>query len=668
MLLPGKIVALQLAIIIFFKTVAAQSSDPAFVRAMPTNEKISFDGRLNEPVWQAAFAVENFSQRELNFGQPASERTKVAVVYDRLALYIGIWCYQQHDIRAKYMQRDFDYEQDDNFQVALSPFGDRRNGYLFIINPNGARADLLISGNESANKDWNGVWDVRTVVTEEGWFAEMRIPFNSLQFRKDSVHTWSINFERNIRSKNEQVLWQGWTRDCSIYCLVNAGSLTGLENIGYAKRFELKPYALGGFEKRNGKSTEWPGKLGGDLNVNLSPTLKLNLTANTDFAQVEADRIAVNLTRFNLFYPEKREFFLEEYQNYQFYLGNGNELFYTRKIGIENFRSVPVLGGARLFGKIGANNIGILSIETGKRDNIPATNNTVVRYKRDIGSQSYIGGILTSKQNSNISNRVAGIDGAYSTSKFLKDKNLVIGALLSRSFDKGQNDEGSYAWRLFADYPNDLIDNFVAISGVQQNYNPELGFVGRKNFDNLSWYFRIAPRWFSKLGIRRMYFRPWGFDVFRTHTTGQVESFLNESRPLGFFTKSGERFEYNLYQQYERLDEAFQLTDSLAIPPGNYWMHRMEVQLGSFQGRRVWVDANYSWGDFYTGKINTLEGSLGINVSKHFNLTTDYIYNYIWLQQGKVTTHELAQYFNVAFNPRLDVTMFIQWNSLDDLL
>jgi hypothetical protein len=655
-------------IAIFFKTVAAQSSNPASIQAMPTNEKISFDGRLNEPVWQSALAVENFTQRELNFGQPTSERTKVAIVYDRLALYIGIWCYQQRDIRAKYMQRDFDYEQDDNFQVALSPFGDRRNGYLFIINPNGARADLLIAGNESANKDWNGVWDVRTVVTEEGWFAEMRIPFNSLQFRKDSVHTWSINFERNIRSKNEQVLWQGWTRDCSIYCLVNAGSLTGLENIGYAKRFELKPYALGGFEKRNGKPTEWPGKLGGDLNVNLSPTLKLNLTANTDFAQVEADRIAVNLTRFNLFYPEKREFFLEGYQNYQFYLGNGNELFYTRKIGIENFRSVPVLGGARLFGKIGANNIGILSIETGKRDNIPATNNTVVRYKRDIGSQSYIGGILTSKQNSNISNRVAGIDGAYSTSKFLKDKNLVIGALLSRSFDKGQNDDGSYAWRLFADYPNDLIDNFIAISGVQQNYNPELGFVGRKNFDNLSWYFRIAPRWFSKLGIRRMYFRPWGFDVFRTHTTGQVESFLNESRPLGFFTKSGERFEYNLYQQYERLDQAFQLTDSLAIPSGKYWMHRMEVQLGSFQGRRVWVDANYSWGDFYTGKINTLEGSLGINVSRHFNLTTDYIYNFIRLQQGKLTTHELAQYFNVAFNPRLDVTMFIQWNSLDDLL
>lgn len=662
----GKIVAFVLLALLPF-TALCQHSVPDTILTTSITEKIYFDGKLNESAWQNAPFIENFTQRELNFGQPASEKTKVAVIYDPLALYIGVWCYQKN-IRAKYMQRDFNYEEDDNFQVALSPFSDRRNGYLFIINPNGARADLLISGNESANIDWNGVWDVRTTVTGQGWFAEIRIPFNSLQFRKDAAHLWSINFERNIRSKNEQVLWQGWTRDCSIYCLVNAGTLAGLRNIGYARRFELKPYALGGFEKRNSKPVEWPGKSGADLNVNLTPTLKLNLTTNTDFAQVEADRIAVNLTRFSLFYPEKREFFLEGYQNYQFYLGNGNELFYTRKIGIEDFRSVPIIAGARLFGKAGANNIGFLTIETGSRDSVPATNNSVFRYKRDIGKQSYIGGIITSKINHDISNQVAGIDGAYSTSEFLENKNLVIGGLISRSFDKHKNGDGSYAWRLFADYPNDLIDNFIGITSVQQNYNPELGFLSRKNFDNLSWYFRFTPRWFTKLGIRKMYFRPWGFDLFRTHTSGKVESFLNETRPLGFFTKSGERFEYNLYQQYERLDVPFSLTDSILIPAGKYWMHRMEIQLGSFQGRRVWADANYSWGDFYTGNINTLEASLGINISKHFNLSTDYIYNDIKLKEGNTTTHELAQYFNVAITPRLNLAMFVQWNSVDDLL
>ncbi|MBL7761572.1 MAG: carbohydrate binding family 9 domain-containing protein [Sediminibacterium sp.] len=624
---------------------------------------------MTEPCWQSASAITNFTQRELDFGKPASEGTKVAIVYDKLALYIGVWCYQQPgSIRAKYMQRDFFYSEDDNFQVALSPFNDKRNGYLFVINPNGARADLLISGNEEANQDWNGVWDARTTITNEGWFAEIRIPFNSLQFKKDSVYNWAINFERNIRSKNEQVSWQGWTRDCSIYCLANAGTLAGLSNIGYAKYFELKPYTLGGFEKEKNQSTNWPGKIGADLNVNLTPTLKLNLTANTDFAQVEVDRIAVNLNRFNLYYPEKREFFLEGYQNYQFNLGASNEIFYTRKIGIENFEQVPIVAGGRLFGKIGGSNIGLLNIQTAASGTAAATNNTVVRYKKDIGSQSYIGAILTSKNNSNISNQVAGLDGSYTTSKFLKNKNLVITGLISKSFDKGINSNNAYAWRFFIDYPNDFIDHFIAIGSIQNDYNPELGFLERKNFDNLTWNFRISPRWFGKYGIRRMYLKPWEFSMYRTHTTGELESFYNESRPFGFFTKSGERFEYDLRQQFERLDAPFDLTGSIKIPVGKYWMHRQALQAGSFQGRRLWIDMVYAWGEFYTGSIKSFTGSLGINVNKHFNLRTDYIYNGITLPQGNTTIHQLAQFFNYAFDPRLDLSVFTQWNSLDDLL
>ncbi|MFT3845477.1 MAG: DUF5916 domain-containing protein [Lacibacter sp.] len=646
----------------------AQHSMPDTVKVSSIIEKINFDGKLSEATWQTAPFISNFTQRELEFGKPSTELTKVVLLHDELALYIGVWCYQKNNINAKYMQRDFLYEEDDNFQVALSPFNDKRNGYLFVINPNGARADLLVSGNEEANKDWNGVWDVKTSVTTEGWFAEIRIPFNSLQFKKDSVNNWAVNFERNIRAKNEQVLWQGWTRDCSIFCLVNAGTLSGLKEIGYAKRFELKTYLLGGFHKEQNQTTEYPAKVGGDLNINLSPTLKMNLTANTDFAQVEADRIAVNLSRFNLYYPEKRDFFLEGYQNYQFNLGADNKIFYTRKIGIENFQPVTVTAGGRLFGKIGRNNIGLLTIQTGSKGNTPSTNNSVVRYRRDIGSQSYIGAILTSKNNSNISNQVAGADAAYSTSNFLKNKNLVISGLISRSFDKGRNDKEAYAWRLFIDYPNDVIDHFIAIGSIQNNYNPELGFLDRKNFDNLTWNMRYNPRWFSKYGIRRMYLKPWGFQLYRTHTTGELESFYNETRPLGFFTKAGERFEYNLLQQYDRLDNVFVLKDSIKIPVGKYWMCRQELQFGTFQGRKLWADVNFGWGGFYTGRITIVEASVGINIDKHINFRTDYILNNIRLQQGKFTTNELAQYINYAFTPRLDASMFVQWNSLDDLL
>ncbi len=645
-----------------------QHSSPDTIQATSITGKINFDGKPADAIWQTSSFISNFTQKELNFGNSSTETTKVSLLYDDLALYIGVWCYQKNNIRAKYMQRDFFYEEDDNFQVVLSPFNDRRNGYLFVINPNGARADLLVSGNEEANKDWNGVWDAKTSITKEGWFAEIRIPFNSLQFKKDSVHNWAINFERNIRSKNEQVLWQGWTRDCSIFCLVNAGTLTGLKNIGYAKRFELKPYLLAGFDKQQNQKPDYPTKVGGDLNINLSPTLKMNITANTDFAQVEADRIAVNLTRFNLYYPEKREFFLEGYQNYQFNLGADNQVFYTRKIGIENFQPVSVIAGGRLFGKIGRNNIGILNIETAKGSNTPATNNSVVRYRRDVGTQSYIGAILTSKNNRNISNQVAAVDAAYSSSKFLKNKNLVIAGLISRSFDKGKNDDGAYAWRLFIDYPNDLIDHFIAIGSVQNNYNPELGFLASKDFDLLTWNMRFNPRWFNKYGIRRMYLKPWAFQLYRTHTTGELESFYNETRPLGFFTKKGERFEYNLQQQFERLDNVFELTDSIKIPAGKYWMHRQELQFGTSPGRKLWVDGNFGWGKFYTGKITIIKTSLGINVNKHINFRTDYIFNYISLPEGKLTTNELAQYINYAFTTRLDIAMFVQWNSLDDLL
>jgi len=655
--------------LLFTETISAQTSNPDTIHAVYTTETPVLDGKLSEAIWQTVPAINNFTQRELDFGKPSTEATKVAIVYDKLALYIGVWCYQHAEsIRAKYMQRDFLYSEDDNFQVALSPFNDRRNGYLFVINPNGARADLLISGNEEANTDWNAVWDVRTIVNNEGWFAEIRIPLNSLQFKRDSVHNWAINFERNIRSKNEQVSWQGWTRDCSILCLVNAGHLDGLKDIGYAKHFELKPFALGGFEKEPGQSIAWPGKIGADLNVNITPTLKLNLTSNTDFAQVEADRVAVNLSRFNLYYPEKREFFLEGYQNYQFNVGGSNEIFYTRKVGIENLQQVPIIAGGRVFGKIGTSNLGLLNIQTAATDSAPATNNTVLRYKKDIGGQSYIGAIVTSKNNSIISNQVAGVDGAYTSSKFLHNKNLVIAALASRSFDKGNNGRDAYAWRLYVDYPNDLLDNFVAIGSIQNNYNPELGFLDRKNFTNLTWNFRFYPRWLSKYGIRRMSLNPWVFRIYRTYTTGELESFYNETRPLGFFTKRGERFEYNIQQQFERLDTAFALTNLLSIPPGKYWMHRQELQFGTFQGRKLWIDASFGWGGFYTGRIKILQTSLGINFSHHLNMRTDLILNDIKLPQGNVTTHELAQYINYAFNPRLDLSMFAQWNSLDDLL
>ena len=650
--------------------VYSQQSMPNTIQPYKITKKIQFDGNLDEPAWQKAQHISNFTQRDLDFGKPVTEHTEVAMLYNKNTLYIGIWCYQKDitKIVAKNMKRDFNYRSDDNFQIIISPFDDNRTGYLFVINPNGARADIQIYGGEDGNEDWNGVWDTKTTINNKGWFAEIYIPFSTFQFKNDSILNWAINFERDIVSENEQALWQGWSRDYSIYSVANAGRLINIKNIAYAKKFEFKPYTLAGWQYKKNSGSSYPLKFGGDLNVSLLPTLKLNLTTFTDFAQVEADRIPVNLSRFSIYYPEKRQFFLEGSDMFSYYLGDMNNAFYSREIGLENGMQIPIIAGARVFGKIGRNNIGFLNIQEEKFDTIPTTNNTVFRYKYDIGKQSYIGGIFTNKINTKTSNQVIGIDGAYQTSKFLKNKNLTIGAKLTTCTNDFKIQKDALTYRLYADYPNDLIDNFMALGSMQNNFNPGLGYIRRKNYNSYSWYFRLSPRILTKYGIKRLLLKPWGFTLYNTNTTGEIESLSNETRPLGAIFKSGERFEINLIQNYDRIDNPFSLTDSISIPTGKYTMYKYEIQFETYRARKIWTELLYNFGGFYTGKIQTIESSLGINVNKHLNINGNYTVNFLNLPEGNITTNEIALYLNYAFTTKLNFSLFSQYNDLDEIM
>ncbi|MFK5889341.1 MAG: DUF5916 domain-containing protein [Flavobacteriaceae bacterium] len=648
----------------------AQHAEPSVMHVLKISDKIIFDGNLNEAFWQQAPHISNFTQRELNFGQPATERTEVAVVYNNNTLYIGVWCYQKDMTKlvAKSMNTDFDYEADDNFQIMISPFNDNRNGYLFVTNPNGARADIQIYSGEDGNEDWNGVWDVKTSLTDKGWFAEVEIPFSTLQFKKGQELTWALNFERDIVSENEQALWQGWSRDNSIYAVVNAGRLEGIKDISYAQKFEFKPYGLSARQSSTNAKIGYSIRAGADLNVNLSPTLKLNLTTSTDFAQVESDRIPVNLTRFNIFFPEKRQFFLEGFDLFNFYLGDRNNAFYSRRIGIKDGKQVPIVVGARVFGKVGKNNIGFLNIQEGASANSPATNNTVLRYKRDIGAQSYIGGFFTNVVNNGFSNQVLGFDALYQTSKFFKNKNLAVAGKITTNLDHFSFQDNALTYRISIDYPNDLIDNFMAVASMQKDFNPALGYIRRSNYNSYTWSLRVTPRWFSKWGVKRMLFKPWGFTVYNTNTTGELESVSNETRPLGAVFKSGERFEINFIQNFDRLDRHFDVTDNISIPTGKYWMHKYEVQFETYKSRKVWAFLLYNFGDFYTGRIKTFESELGINFSKHLNLSGSYTWNTVNLPEGNFTTNEIATYLNYAFTTRLNLSLFGQYNSLDEVM
>jgi len=665
-----EIVAVIILMFVLITEAQAQKSEPSELTPYFVTERINFDGIPSEPFWQKAMQVSNFTQRDPDFGQPVTEPTKVAVAYNRNNLFVAVWCYtkDKSGIAAKFMETDFNYESDDNFQIMISPFEDNRTGYLFVINPNGARADIQISGGEDGNGDWNGVWDARAVITDSGWFAEVVIPFNTLQFKSDSVLNWALNFERDIAQKNEQALWQGWSRDNSIFAVVRAGRLINLKNIAYAKRFELKPYGLAGLHYDDADGTSDILKAGGDLNVYLSPTLKLNLTTFTDFAQVESDRIPVNLSRFSVYYPEKRQFFLEGYDLYSFYLGDRNTAFYTREIGIENGKQVPILAGARLFGKVGKHNIGFLNIQEGAVDTIPSTNNTVFRYTHNIGKQSYVGGIFTNVVNKDHSNQVLGLDASYQSSEFLGDKNISVSGRFAMSFDDVASQSQSFTYRLSVDYPNDLIDNFMAFGTMRRNFNPELGYLRRTDYNSYSWHLRITPRWLTNYGIRKFLFKPWGFTLYQTQTTGEIESFRNETRPLGAVFKTGDRFEVNFIQSYDRLDNPFGLTDSLVIPTGKYMMYKYELQLETYQGRRLFAFLLLNRGGFYTGTITTFEGVLGVNVTKHFNVNANYTRNYVDLPQGSIITNEVATYLKYAFNTRLNLTLFGQFNDLDQVM
>ena len=646
----------------------AQHSLPDTIHALPITSPITLDGRLNEPAWQQATKISNFTQRELHEGKPATERTEVAVLYDAKNVYVGVWCYddQPDKIVASQMQRDFDFSTDDNFQVILDTYGDKRNGYLFITNPNAARADILISRNgESSNGSWDGVWNVKTTRTAQGWFAEFEIPFSTLRFSKGNHQVWGINFERNIRRKREQDDWQGWSRNASIRQVSKAGYLVGISGKSKTSLIELKPYGITGMEMKKAENTRFTWNVGGDVNYLVTPTLKLNLTINTDFAQVESDRMQVNLTRFSLYYPEKREFFLEGKNYFNFGLGHSTQPFYSRRIGLApDHSTVPIIAGVRMMGKTGKTSLGVMSIETAKKDTLPATNYSVVRVKQDIFKESSVGVIAVSKLEPGRQNFTYGADFNYFNSHFHGNKNIAFGGALAQSYTSDHTKKTGTASRLFFDYPNDFIDFSAVWDRSAEGFNPEVGFQRRKAYQMYNADFRIKPR--PKKHFRffqQFYFKLFDFNWYVDDVTHKLQSFWSEFRPLGFTTRSGEYFEFNIQRKAENLTEDFNIYDTIVIPKGEYWFTDWELQFATYRGRKVYAEFFSNWGGFYNGTRTILSGSINWQISKHVRISGDYSHQNVFLPDGNFVVHELSGRVDFAVNPDLFGAVFAQWNN-----
>lgn len=657
-----------IALILFILPITLFGSSEDTLTALYTNEKIKLDGRLNEDVWKKAMRISDFTQREMEEGKPATEKTEIAIIYTTNKMYIGVWAYETDPskIRAAQMKRDFNWRGDDNVEIIFSPFNDNRNGYLFVTNPNGARADVMIS-NEGAgfNKSWNGIWDVATTITEEGWFAEFEIPFSTLKFPNQEEHVWALNVERNIRHKREQVLWKGWSRQFDLERISQAGKLDGLKNIEAKEKIEIKPYVTGGLEKISGEKTEFIYNYGADVNIDITPTLKLNLTAKTDFGQIEDDQARINLSRFSLYYREKREFFLEGSNQFEMNVGGGNQLFYSRRIGndSETEQDVPIIIGARIFGKQNKTNIGFLNIQTAELDSVPTTNFSVLRISQDIWKQSTVGIIVTSKIQNGHHNFVYGADFKYSTNTFLGNKNLVINTGVAQTITSDSTNKGSSAYDISLSFPNDWVELDLSLNDIQANFNPEVGYIRRTNARRYRAELQFNPRPKFLSFVRNLEIKPIEISYYVNSTTNELESINYEWRPLGIRFKSGEFVEFNIQHNFDRLTESFEILDTITIPVGDYWDNRMELQFRSYSGRAISARVNLSSGDFYTGTRKSIYGGLTWNVNKHWNLTGSWSRNFLSLLQGDAIATEINGRVSYAYSPKLNSGIFGQWNS-----
>ncbi len=647
----------------------AQQKEISSLRAYQISEKIILDGELDEPAWQQAPFASDFIQRELNNGQPATEETRVVFLYDASTLYIGVWAYdsQPDEIIAKESKRDFRWGSDDNFEIILSTFNDNRNGYLFVVNPNGAIADVLITDEGAGfNKDWNAVWDAGVEVTDKGWFVEIAIPFSNLKFPEDDEQIWALNMERNIRRKNEQVLWQGWSRDYELEKISQAGKLVGLKGIHNRKFWELKPFVSTGVEQLRGRRIHSKYKIGGDVNYLLSPKMKLNFTVNTDFSQVESDREQINLSRFSLFFPEKRDFFLEGKNLFRFNLGRSAQTFYSRQIGLADRKEVPVLGGLRLTGKKGRTNLGLMTIQTGKKRGEPSTNFSVVRVKQDVLENSNVGFIVTSRKDKGHYNFLYGVDANYSTSKMFGNKNLDVGIAFSQSITQDSSNSNALGYRAYLSSINDLVEYDLSVSRITKDFNPEMGYLRRKNYKRIATELQFNPRPDFLPFARNLELKPIDMSYYLNDETNEMESFFYEWRPLGIEFKTGDFIEFNVQRFYDKLDEPFELIEQNFIPVGTYWYSRYEVQGSTYRGRPVFFRQSLSWGDFYTGQREEVAAQIGWNLGK-FNMSADWQRNILKLGQAKLTTHEVGTRLEFAFNTHLYTTLFGQWNNEDDI-
>ena len=657
----------------------------AVVTAAP--EAITVDGVLDEPIWSAAAKIGDLIQRQPEPGRPPTERTDVTLLYDRDHLYVGVVSYDSEPRRVigTQMARDASLSSDDRVEILLDTFRDQRSAFYFATNPSGALVDGLVA-NGQLNAEWDAIWDVRTRRTDQGWIAEFAIPFKSLSFPAGQT-VWGFNIARHIYRKLEETRWSGARLDTQLSQVSEAGEITNLAGLTQGMGLDVRPFLAGRWLRVGGRGDP-NGKPGLDVFYNITPSLKLTATFNTDFGETEVDARQINLSRFSVLFPEKRSFFLQGAGVFGF-ASTGPEPaggipsagadvypFFSRQIGLLGGEEVPIDAGIKLTGTVGRTDVGLLNVRTGDLPIVSEKNFLVGRVKRNLFQQSYVGAVFTNGHPAQgQSGQTYGADMRLATSRFLgRPNNLVVNGYAVRSVNDGvaggrnaseggTGRDGSYG--LSAHYPNDRFDAQVAFREIQENFRPALGFVQRDNVRMLRMAGSYNPRQKDFLNVQQMF-----HDIYYTRFTrlvnGEVESWDLYVTLLDWHLRSGDNlhgmFDFN--PTYERLFEPFEISPGVHLLPGEYRFTRFRSNLLSTAAkRRLSGSINLTYGTYWSGKAEQVTTNLTYKLPPRFTIGLSTNQTFARLPEGHFIARIFTSNVSYAASPSLSLSNLVQYDN-----
>ena len=644
-------------------------SDTQVAEAVPVERAPKLDGTLDDSLWQLAKPITDFRQREPLEGQPATEKTEVRILYTRHAVYFGIHCFDSNPSRviASELRRDVSQDLDDHFEILIDSNHDRRGGYVFQVNPLGTQMDGLIVEEQRDNSDldfdagWDGAWSSNARIVSNGWTVTIEIPFTTLNFTHSTEVLWGLNFKRFIRRKNEEDLWRAYRRTFGITKVSQAGDLRGIENIGSGRLFVVKPYALARYDQQTGQDAKFPLTGGVDVKYGLTSNLVLNLTGNTDFADAEVDLQPFNLTPFKVFIPEKRQFFLENAGVFNFDIGDQDQLFFSRQIGIDPVtgQQVPINGGARLTGTIGRTELGIMEVDTRSSGPNPYANYAVARLKESLWGGSYVGVMGIDKRSGNpleSFNQTGGVDTRL---LFFKDwfVDAHMAGTQSPGHPSGASDVGASL-----PYRSNWLDGIVERRKTGPNFNPEVGFIERvdsnETYGDLT--FKVRP---EIRGVRELQFE--GEVLHAPDTRNEVSTQEWQGTFRAHF-KNGAYTDDDIADVFtQRINTPFHIYKNVFIPNGLYHFARHELTYGSGQDRRFTYNFFERFGGYYRGTLNEFRVQANYRPTAKFSISASETWDRFRLPllNGNFSVVLASLQGNYSFSRFLTFTSLIQMDT-----